>query len=194
MIIFYGYFLNLYLKVKSYVKLGARFWDYFTNNVGVSRGENISPLLFALYVNDLQQYSSNGYNGLVNDICIHLSDQNVEVYVRLFAALRRWHNYTCNCKMLWSNMNDTVRIQLKIYTQKTKIVVFGRGNINSRLYWDVLWWVIWIGFEVFGCRPIAFGRICLGINNWITVVIWYWMRLFRYKCGTLDDAGMPTCF
>ena len=32
------------------------------------------------------------------------------------------------------------------------------------LYLDVLQWVIKIGFEHFGCRPIAFGWIWVGIE------------------------------
>ena len=38
--------------------------DYFTCNVGVRQGENISLLLFAIYLNDFESYVSIHYKGL----------------------------------------------------------------------------------------------------------------------------------
>lgn len=36
----------------------------FVCNVGVRQGENLSPLLFALYLNDFAKYMSQWYKGL----------------------------------------------------------------------------------------------------------------------------------
>ena len=38
---------NIYDQAKSCVKKGGEFSEYFTCNVGVRQGENLSPLLFA---------------------------------------------------------------------------------------------------------------------------------------------------
>ena len=60
--------------------------DYFTCNVGVRQGENLSPLLFAKYLNDFESYVSRHYKGLdtlSDDITCHLSDPDIEVFLRL---------------------------------------------------------------------------------------------------------------
>ena len=72
------------MKVIPCLKRGGELSQYFTSNAGVRQEDNLSPLGCALCVNDLQQILSNGYNGLyalVNDLSIHLSDQDVEVYI-----------------------------------------------------------------------------------------------------------------
>lgn len=49
---------NLYTKAKSCVKKGRDISDFFNCNVGVRQGENLSPLLFAMYINDLKHMSN----------------------------------------------------------------------------------------------------------------------------------------
>jgi len=40
--------------------------DYFPSNVGVRQGVNVSPILFSLFLNDLESYfsSNNKLNGI----------------------------------------------------------------------------------------------------------------------------------
>ena len=38
------------------VRANGKMSDYFTCNVGVRQGENLSPLLFAIYLNDFESY------------------------------------------------------------------------------------------------------------------------------------------
>ena len=38
--------------------------DYFMCNIGVRQGDNLSPVLFALFINDFTEYVSNAYGGL----------------------------------------------------------------------------------------------------------------------------------
>ena len=40
---------NMYDKAKSFVSCGNQQSEYFQSNVGVRQGENLSPLLFALF-------------------------------------------------------------------------------------------------------------------------------------------------
>ena len=47
---------NMYNNIKSCVTCDGTLSEYFECNIGVRQGENLSPLLFALYVNDLQSY------------------------------------------------------------------------------------------------------------------------------------------
>ena len=38
--------------------------DYFMCNIGVRKGDNLSPVLFALFINDFTKYVSTAYGGL----------------------------------------------------------------------------------------------------------------------------------
>ncbi len=46
---------NMYLNVKACVMTEQQMSETFSCNMGVRQGENLSPLLFAFYVNDLQE-------------------------------------------------------------------------------------------------------------------------------------------
>ena len=130
---------NMYKNAKSCVKLGNNLSEFFVCNIGVRQGENLSPLLFALYLNDFEYFVSRHYKGL--DMCSsaireHLSDDDVEVFLRLYVllyaddtvifaesaeelqcALAAVHQY-CD---LW---------KLTVNTSKTKVVIFSRGRVR----------------------------------------------------------------
>ena len=44
------------------------------------------------------------------------------------------------------------------------------------LHWNVLWLVVQIGFKAFECRCLWLD-LTWNRNNWITVLIWSWIRL-----------------
>ncbi len=46
---------SMYHNIKSCVMVNQEMFDTFMCNVGVRQGENLSLLLFAFYVNDLQE-------------------------------------------------------------------------------------------------------------------------------------------
>ena len=50
---------NLYSQAKSCVRKGNFLSDYFVCNIGVRQGENLSPLLFSLFINDFSSFISN---------------------------------------------------------------------------------------------------------------------------------------
>ena len=47
---------DLYSNAKSCVRLNGIDSEYFTCNVGIRQGDNLSPLLFCIYLNDLQTF------------------------------------------------------------------------------------------------------------------------------------------
>ena len=53
---------NIYSNIKSCIIVNGRRSPYFSSMMGVRQGENLSPLLFSLYVNDLEQFLSNKGN------------------------------------------------------------------------------------------------------------------------------------
>ena len=54
----------MYKKAKSCVRVGNEFTRTFVCHIGVRQGENLSPLLFAIFLNDLVGYMSQRFEGL----------------------------------------------------------------------------------------------------------------------------------
>ena len=46
----------MYQNIKFCVASEGKLSDFFVSNVGVRQGENLSPLLFSVYVDDLENY------------------------------------------------------------------------------------------------------------------------------------------
>ena len=89
-VIFLRVIHNLYLNAKSCVKVDDKISDYFSCNVGVRQGENLSPLLFAIFLNDFEYAISRKYNGLSDlshEINETLSDDDVEHFLKLYVLL-----------------------------------------------------------------------------------------------------------
>ena len=81
---------NLYNKAKSCVKKGQKLSDFFSCNVGVRQGENLSPLLFSIYLNDFEDHVKQHYGGLnfINsELSRVASDDMTDLYIRLFILL-----------------------------------------------------------------------------------------------------------
>ena len=67
---------DMYKKVKSCVSYGGQCSDFFPCEMGVRQGDNLSPLLFNIFLSDLKSYLVNKYNGLSNihDIATDIMD------------------------------------------------------------------------------------------------------------------------
>ena len=74
---------NLYQNAKSCVRGGSNCSDFFASNIGVRQGENMSPLFFSIYLNDLTEFMSHAYSDL-KAVCniSHLlfDNDDIEVY------------------------------------------------------------------------------------------------------------------
>ena len=73
----------MYKKAKSCVNVSHTLSDYFVSNVGLKQGDNLSPLLFALYLNDLKIYLQSKYTGLSH--LSNLSNENLSEDMCKFA-------------------------------------------------------------------------------------------------------------
>ena len=81
---------NLYANAKSCVRIGNSKSMLFSSNIGVRQGENVSPVLFSLFLNDLTEFISHAYDGLngISDVFkILLSNDEIEVYFKLYILL-----------------------------------------------------------------------------------------------------------
>jgi hypothetical protein len=139
---FFKVIFNLYHGAKSCVSLGknAPMSIFFSCLVGVRQGENLSPVLFAIYLNDLEQFLSKKYNGLPllkNTVSESLEDDDVTVYLNLFILL-----YADDTILLSENevelqnaldgMLEYCKLnKLHINTSKTKVMIFSRGKVRN---------------------------------------------------------------
>ena len=76
---------NIYKKAKSSVKINDKISNFFSCNIGVRQGENLSPILFAIYVNDFQSSMCNSYQGL-NELSCDVENE-LETFMKLHVLL-----------------------------------------------------------------------------------------------------------
>ena len=128
---------DMYVKAKSCIKVGNSLSDFFSSYAGVRQGENLSPILFSMFLNDLAQFMSTKFEGLENfSRCTFdcLSDDDLEVYLRLYlllyaddtVILAESHDdlqHALNAMLEYCNIWD-----LKVNPTKTKVTVFCKNK------------------------------------------------------------------
>ena len=74
---------NMYKNIKSCIKVNGSISSFFTSNVGVRQGENLSPFLFNIFLNDLYNFFSMQNLNSIN--CInHALDEDIMILAKLF--------------------------------------------------------------------------------------------------------------
>ena len=74
----------MYDAAKSCIKIGNSLSEIFHCNIGVRQGENLSPVLFAMLINEFQINLSTQYNG------VHLKqlyNTYIDLQLKLFTLL-----------------------------------------------------------------------------------------------------------
>ena len=74
--------VNMYKNIKSCVNHDGNISDYFVSFNGVRQGENLSPFLFALFINDIEQF-------LLEYGCnpIEITGTDLQIYLRLLIIM-----------------------------------------------------------------------------------------------------------
>ena len=75
---------NMYENAKSCVKNSNKISDFFACRQGVRQGENLSPVLFAIYLNDFKHFLSSNSGLSFLDAKIH---EEIGVFMRLYVLL-----------------------------------------------------------------------------------------------------------
>lgn len=133
-----GKFLNviksMYNQAKSCVSKDGQKSSYFKCNIGVRQGENLSPILFSFYLNDLHDFFAD--SRLVNGInCAkHVSDDCLTKYLKLFMLL--YADDTVIVSETEQDLQQALNLyeqycdlwKLSLNTSKTKILVFSKGR------------------------------------------------------------------
>ena len=132
---------SLYKSSKSCIMYNNEMSEFFPSRVGVRQGENLSPLLFALFLNDMETFFSNkGGNWLsyLTKLDERSRAHETEAYLKLFILL-----YADDTILLAENEND-LQVQLnllndycevnklKVNSSKTKVLVFARSKCRVK--------------------------------------------------------------
>ena len=128
----YNVIYNLYKQTKSCVAINGQKSEFFNCVIGVRQGENLSPLLFAIFLNDLEsflsQYSGSGGISVLRHDTLNDTLTFLKLFILLYAddtvlladsaqgLQKALDGLSTYCK-LW---------QLEVNTDKTKVMVISK--------------------------------------------------------------------
>jgi hypothetical protein len=135
----YNFIVNMYNSIKSCIVYNENKSDLFSSEVGVRQGENLFPFLFAVFLNDLEQFMEGKNITGLESISSELEAQ-LEIYLKMFAIL-----YTDDT-VLMSETSDGLQTflnnvyeysklwKLKVNIDKTKIMVFSTSRTAENVH------------------------------------------------------------
>ena len=135
---------NMYESAKSCVKQQTMISGLFACNMGVRQGENLSPLLFALFLNDFEISLSRKYNGLttLQELSSILGSEDIEFFINMYTLLY------ADDTLVFAESPEELQLALdevgnycqkwglSINETKTKVVIFSRGLIRKKIYFN----------------------------------------------------------
>ena len=125
----------MYTNIKSCIYIHGQKSDHFVSLCGIRQGENLSPFLFSLFVNDLEDFlSANGcstikigvdeIDNLMKLMLVMYADDTIllsDTQQGLQNAIDALHSYC-------------VKWQLRVNCDKTKVVVFSKRKAALSTY------------------------------------------------------------
>ena len=136
---------NMYKNAKSCVKSETMMSGIFACNMGVRQGENLSPLLFSIFLNDFESTVSKKYKGLtkINTLSKILSTEDLEFFINMYVLLYADDTLVLaeSPEELQNAMNEVFsyceKWSLRISTgkikgrSKTRVVIFSKGKVMT---------------------------------------------------------------
>jgi hypothetical protein len=119
--------LSMYSKLKSKIKYNNSVSESYSCTLGVAQGECISPFLFSMYLNDLEEtLVLKGYEGLDMDMLklyLLMYADDICLFSKSADGLQQGLNFLQDYCDKW---------KLTVNTVKTKIMVFKKGGRTRR--------------------------------------------------------------
>jgi hypothetical protein len=121
--LFYNIIKNMYAASKSCIKVNNEITDYFETKLGVKQGDNFSPNLFKIFINDLPKYLQEtpdfvSLNGRPVHCLMYAND--VILLSKTAAGLQSKIDILNHYCEDWC---------LNVNTSKTKILVFNKAGM-----------------------------------------------------------------
>ena len=133
---------SMYNSAKSNVEINGVSSDFFQCSVGVRQGENLSPFLFAIYLNDLEEFLvSKEFEGLKHLQEYSLCDfvRNIGVRLKLLVILYADDTIILadTHEGLQKGLNALFEYckswKLTVNATKTKVLIFSRGKSKKKV-------------------------------------------------------------
>ena len=152
--------MNMYKSIKSCVMANGMQSEFFESHVGVRQGENLSPLLFALFLNDMETFftdqrwntlkfidklytdSHDEVTGMLNLFVLMYADDTVIMAENEHDMQRNLNllNDYCNCNKLKVNISKTkIMVFARSKTRLNNIPTFKFGNIDLEQVEDYIY-------------------------------------------------------
>ena len=128
---------SMYSDIKSCVYVNGEYSPLFPCQIGLREGENLSPILFSLYINDLYNYIHAHTTG---GIVIETVFDDITYYLRLFlimyaddmVLLSDSKNGLQNILQSFTNYCDINKLHINI--DKSKVVIFGKRKKKQTFF------------------------------------------------------------
>lgn len=131
---------NIYRIAKNKIACSGNFSEYFASLIGVRQGDKLSPLLFAIYLNDFElciSRKSAGLSYIDAETIRLLSDNDIETHLRLFVLL-----YADDTILLCESAEELQKAllaldefclewSLTVNISKTNVIIFSRGKVQK---------------------------------------------------------------
>ena len=128
----YNVIVNMYKDIKSCVNSDGNLSDYFASFNGVRQGENLSPFLFALFINDFEHF-------LLQYGCkpIEITGPDLQIYLKLLIIM-----YADDTVLFANSIENLQRClnglkqycdkwKLQVNVDKTKIIIFSNKKVKK---------------------------------------------------------------
>lgn len=154
---------SMYESIKSRVKCNNELSEEFTCCLGVRQGECLSPFLFAMYVNDIEDYfyvnGAEGVDTYMFKLFLLLYADDITLFSETAQGLQKGLDILKDYCNKW---------KLMVNTEKSKIIVFRKGGQlarNLKFYYDGLELSIVGSFSYLGVVFTPGGSFSLAQNT-----------------------------
>jgi hypothetical protein len=136
----YTFIRNMYRGIKSKISMNGMSSDFFCCNVGVRQGENLSPFLFSIYINDLEEF-------LTEKNVVGLQSISSSIENELFLYLKLSVLFYADDTVIMAETADDLqkgldefyvycsRWKLNVNVEKTKVLVFSKGPKPKNIFY-----------------------------------------------------------
>ena len=131
--------VGMYEFAKSCVSINGSYSESFVCNIGVRQGENLSPLLFAIFLSDFRAFLADKVDGLSSleaSIAAMADNEEFVALQRLFVLL--YADDTILLAESPQSLQEALNVlhdycaqwKLTVNTTKTQVVIFSRGAVR----------------------------------------------------------------